>query len=628
MKPWTSTSLLGVALCASIVLLTACPDPPDDKGKGDPPLKADVDPRHEMLPPVAASVQVKELKDNPNGNMLVVADLRTTDVKGSAHAVQLSTGTAVLRDDGKGGDEKAGDRLFSIALTEDLQALRGEIGEVEKNAKELMADTLPDFRGREALPFDKRDLTVMKMKDFDKGLLIPIDPALLCRLRTFVDPARSLMVIHPDVVEDEARTKRPCDADAPSGTLRPWMFGRLMEDAANGTMPTEQFIKNWLNTWLASATVNGEVVAARTTLFTQIIRPWSQKSNPPGTVITTANWITLPLDPALAPFKLTAIVNRLDLRGNVGYGMSNAGEGRFVFEALTPACAPSGPGGFTVIFEYGVPINKCAALKEYAKGWQRLSTLTLGSVEYNDALQALTDVFARANAAPRKANGSALNQIRTNEVDLGVPLTRPWELREFNIDPASHNLVLVDVKQEPAVKYNRQGDAPDAASVDLLEAWVNANEADVVADRHEVPLALTSGEDFRGGHALSSKRPLLGTPIFWDGDPGQITNDDARHHFSLNTCTGCHGQEVNTPFLHVGMVPYGVAAPLSPFLTGLNDWPDAARRPTAAAPTLRDFADLSRRASDLKRLVCTACIGKPVLELADVLRFKPIHMPH
>lgn len=613
-----------LALAFGLLLLSACGP---EKPKPDDPLVGAVDPTYEMLPPIASSVEVNRLKDNPNGNVLLVADMHTAELKGNALALNISTGTVVLRDDGKGGDETANDRFFSIALTEDTAALLKDFAEVEQNAKALQEEGTPTFRGREMVPFDKSTLPRMKMKDFALGGKIPIAPGLLCRLLTTVDPARSLFVTDLRVVEDPARTVRPC---APvSGTpMGAWTFGKLMENMTNGTIATDQFIRNWLNTWMSSVPVNGETVDARTSLFNRIILPWVQRSG--GTLpITTANWMTKPLDPALAPFKLTAIVNRVDLRGNTGYGMSNAGEGRFVFEALTPTCDPSGPGGFTVIFEYGLPISNCTDLKNYARGWQELSTKTPGTAAYNDALQALTDVFARANAAPGEANGSALNQVRTNEVDLGLAMApaRPWELREFNIDATSHSLVLVDVKQEPAVKHNRQGDAPDAAAVDALEAWVNANATAVIADKHEVPLELSPGVPFRGGHALSSKRPALGTPIFWDGDPMGIINDDARHHFSLNTCTGCHGQEVNTPFLHVSMAPFGTEATLSPFLNGLIDWPDAAGRP-AGSPTLRDFGDLARRRSDLQRLLCTTCIRKPLFEIADVLTFKPIHMTH
>ncbi len=59
-----------------------------------------------------------------------------------------------------------------------------------------------------------------------------------------------------------------------------------------------------------------------------VIKPWLIKSNPgvPPISITLANWETFTLDLKFAPFKLLAIVNRLDLRGNSGYGFSNAGE--------------------------------------------------------------------------------------------------------------------------------------------------------------------------------------------------------------------------------------------------------------------------------------------------------------
>ena len=95
-----------------------------------------------------------------------------------------------------------------------------------------------------------------------------------------------------------------------------------------------------------------------------------------------------------------------------------------------------------------------------------------------------------------------------------------------------------------------------------------------------------------------------------------------RHHFSLNTCSGCHGGETSTTFLHVGLANFGTVAPLSGFLTGtsVTDPVDGT--------TSRPFNDLERRRNSLEDLLCKPCKGFKTFELIATLRFKPVHMTH
>src|ERR1043165_3234144 len=98
-----------------------------------------------------------------------------------------------------------------------------------------------------------------------------------------------------------------------------------------------------------------------------------------------------------------------------------AGEGRFVFGVMdTTACTPL---PFTVILEYGVPRHTCSEIKAWAQQWLNLDVLTLGSSAYNAALETITEQVAHANAEPTKPNGSAINQVRTDEIALSFP----WE---------------------------------------------------------------------------------------------------------------------------------------------------------------------------------------------------------
>ncbi|MBL7945783.1 MAG: hypothetical protein JNN32_06920 [Flavobacteriales bacterium] len=542
--------------------------------------------------------------DDPNGNVFVFADFGKGVIKDQFHAIMVAEEKMTLRDDGLGGDSIPGDGVFTVALQEDRLATEQLLEKTSESTNKALA-AQPVFVGRERVdaqgqlkgmrPFDK-DL-------FNKGGRVRIPFPTLCTPVSDVSIPHSIMVTDLGVVEDVDRTSQPCTR--PNGTGA-WTFGKLMSDMANeaasGVAP-QDFVKNWLRQWMEPQTVNSDAVPARTRIFTDVIRPWVIASGAAPGSFDENDWESKDLDLAKAPFKLTAIVNRLDLRGNTGYSVTNAGEGRFVFEVLSSTCSPT---AFTVIFEYGIPINKCGTLVGYARKWYDLRTLTLGSPEYNTALQAITDVFAAANADPTKPNGSAINQIRTNEIALGSP----WELREFHVDATSHHLIQAPVVNEPAKKFNaRANPAGNAADVTVLANWVNT----VFPSNSTVPLTF-NGAPFLGGKSHTEFNGI------WNAAPGQITDPANRHLFSLGTCSGCHGGETGTTFLHVGTPAFGTEAPLSRFLTGftMND-------PVSNTP--HTFGDLERRQQDLARLLC-ACTGRRLPDMVQVLTFKPINMPH
>src|SRR5262249_51208324 len=124
-----------------------------------------------------------------------------------------------------------------------------------------------------------------------------------------------------------------------------------------------------------------------------------------------------------APLELLAIVNRIDLRD---LDKGQAGEGRFVFGVLDPFGFPQ---SFTVIVEYQLPAATQQDVLDWAASWHALSSHPFPSEEYNAALEALTLRFSGRNAAPGKPNGSALGQLRTNE----IALEPRWQLREFTL---------------------------------------------------------------------------------------------------------------------------------------------------------------------------------------------------
>ncbi len=611
-----------------------------------PLANADINPAFENIPPIAENITLKILKEPTSaGNVLVSARFDTNVVKGRFHAVMVSDEKLVLRDDGKGGDEKESDGIFSIILKEDINQFRSDLSNIRKKIRQAATERKSFFKWVNRSPVSIDDkVKRFGSSDTDTATAIELDPDIV--FLTLPDPVlndRSLMITDLGVVEDGTRTFNPCTgAGTPNGA---WTFGKLMTDMANSAstgITAENFVKEWLDKLLTPQVVNGETVALRLGIFGRIIKPWIIRSNPgiDPTTITQANWKTKTINLQFAPFKLQAIVNRLDLRGNSGYTISNAGEGRFVWGALDNEC---GQLQATVIFEYGIPKKTCASLKAFAQQWIDLKTKTPGTVAYNNALQAITDQFTAAGAGGTKPNGSALNQLRTNEIDFGLT----WELREFNIDATSHLLFQAPVKQEPNGIFNRNAlPASTVADQTILANYVNEKEDSIMDNTYVVPL-MYSGVNFLGGKAHTETEGHFWDAVAFPG-AGSITSDSARHFFSLNTCGGCHGGEGGTvagnklndppginhrPFLHISPHSFGLKATLSAFITGdpanadgMFNKGDPAIRP-AGSPIVWKFNDLARRNVDLQELADQACRGR-IFDLVRALKFRPVHMTH
>jgi hypothetical protein len=359
-----------------------------------------------------------------------------------------------------------------------------------------------------------------------------------------IEHSAELAITALSVVEDPVRT-------APGGA---WHFGTLMRAMAGDQDPST-LVRQWLRTWTTAQTINGLTVPARTQMMTKVLGPWEQRSG-------GAN---RPLDFSHAPFRLLAIMNRMDLRQP---GVQ-AGEGRFVFGVLDAA---GNPMEFTVILEYALPGGTPEAIQRWARDWHELGELGLNHPNYNAKLQALTDRFAKTGVMAGRPFGNALSQVRTNEVELA----QEWEMREFTLTDTG--LRPATVKKTPDFRFE---------NTNALRDFILANQADVLGERHTVP------ESLNGARFLAASAPVP-EDFFWrvPGVPGE-----ARHKFSLNTCSGCHSRETGTQFTHISPRAAGQVAALSAFLRGgtLSD-------PVTAVS--RSFNDLSRRAEDLSALVC------------------------
>ena len=378
----------------------------------------------------------------------------------------------------------------------------------------------------------------------------------------FVRTSRELMIKNVSVVDDPIRTQPGDPALDPRAGA--WTFGRLMENMAPTAAAAPDMVEQLFTTWLADRTVNGFTVPARTFMQQQVLDTWPRTANGK-------------LDLGKSPLRLLTIVNRIDLR-NLAAG--NAGEGRFVFGVLD---ANGFPLQFTVILEYHLPATTQANVLDWASSWHALGSHPFPSEEYNVALQALTARFAGRNAAPGLVNGSALSQLRTNE----IAISSPWELREFTLSAATGFLREDTIKLTPDLGFD---------GTPALANFINANESAIIAEQHTVPLTF-QGAPFLGGAVFNNLTA-------WRA-PG-INNNEARHHFSLNTCNGCHSsEETGTGFLQVNPRFPGSEAQLSGFLTGIT-----VSDPVTFAP--RTFNDLARRKSDLTQLACAPPPAAPV----------------
>jgi hypothetical protein len=396
-----------------------------------------------------------------------------------------------------------------------------------------------------------------------------------------VDPERELMVRDVSVVDNcERTTWGPCLGRVTGA----WTFGHLIAGVAGTNDPAvlSTFVLNWLSHWQRDVTVNGFRIPQRPNISTVLINPWLAASGNTGQ-----------LDMRKAPFRLLAIVNRVDLRRQPAYGNGNAGEARFVYNVLNI----SDPGNpvptqFNVIFEYGISAGTCDDIRAWGQRWHDLGSIPFGE-SYNVALQSITDTFTKIGANPAKPNGSALNQLRTNE----IALLSPWELREFGLSPASTTgpfaplpLIQTTVKQTP--------NHSTVAGQDLLGSqpvadFINQFRAQIIDGTYVVP-ATFEGGPFLGGATVNQID-------FWNGNNSPpIIDNLARHLFSLNTCNACHGRETDTGFKQIEPRQANVRAALSRFLTG----------ETVVDPidgTVRAFNDLKRRADDLCHLLNTPC---------------------
>jgi hypothetical protein len=591
---------------------------------------------YEQAPPIASKIWVQQLEKplSDGSTMIFQAQFEKGFIQNNSLTLYPSQETkVVLFDDGKnGGDEKAGDAVFSGFFKEDVKKFEESTIRMEENLRKQ--GQFIEFNGRVGSII--KEIPHFDVAKFDKFQLVDFNPQFLLAVNcgTGLLKQNSLLITDLSVVEDPSRTYNICsNSGNPWGE---WTFGTLAKGIAfqtNTGVSAKTLIRSWINNWMTNRVINGQNIINSHTgitgipaatnlreneMLNQVITPWLRNSYAnPSLVVSLTNWAGLwnaaSQDSILkyAPFKLSAIVNRLDLRGNSSYAASltNAGETRFIFSAVnanvgTGSCGtPIANGvrqGFNVIFEYGNPQTNCNALKNFAQQWLDLSDDALGTTTFNDDLEAITkQVTDSGNGGSIKPNKSAINRIRTNEIALsqnfninfGTPITlipeNRWQLLEFELNSTTHLFEGVGVKVTPRIHANggdgevaniTQFNTTSATKfnfVDSTAKWVNGHQVAVQNGNINYPdLYPNSTKKILGASSEIISISPGQTDHFWDGfnpfvtysgtlnvvPSTSITSDLARQQFSLNTCAGCHGGEARTVFTQIRYLGYGQPA--------------------------------------------------------------------
>ncbi len=395
--------------------------------------------------PPAAAVELRKLAPSTSGatvELTAVLDAagitRLAQITGQRALAHVVVGgqRLVLHDDGQAGDRMAGDGRFTALTFLDPNDVLARAALEERLAAAGHLDRLPVFRDRELVGRESR--RPLSARDFAAGLPVEIKPLPAGPEGNGSNQDFENAVIYslfisnnlpsglpPPVFWDLTRIYDPCFEEGNGDGV--WTFGHLMRQMASGSgLSAEEFTEQWLTLYTADQTTDltNQFTVPAVSGAQQFIADWK-----------AAGGGQIDLDHP--PFRLQAIVPRVDLRKGASSpygGTHDGGELRFIFGAVQPldSCTPI---DFSVIVEYGVPIDDCLTLRQWARGWRDLTALGLdleNEEPYLSALEALTTQITEAGSDPANPNGSALNQLRSNELDLGSNCC--WRIREFHLE--------------------------------------------------------------------------------------------------------------------------------------------------------------------------------------------------
>ncbi len=488
----------------------------------------------DQLPPIAEAFFIKKiiepLETGEDYNLIYsVSYIPDEELPSELGLLRDGSVYLLLKDDGVYPDETARDFKYTAYFNENINDL---IQAIEQNEAKLTADGgVLTFRGHVGEYKSLDDIIKFDFQAFASGEEVELDPLIvnIADCETELLKQNSLFITDLSVVEDPSRTFKMSHNDpkdnpdlglipASGNRVGAWTFGQLMKNMANTPVTgvtTKEFLREWLRQFITPDTIGSFAHGANSFNFTYanisgrfkhnshtgfkaLIGDWIVKARQsydtsynitPNIGNWDTEWNGTNEDSLLvyAPFKLMAIVNRLDLRGGTAYTnqISNAGETRFIFTLIDPftgyppahSCIGADNNnnsaqqftstaidwvGMNVILEFGNPMTSNCELHDFANDWYQLSDHTLGSPAYLTALQAITDQVVLSGAGGTKnKNQSCINQIRTNEKiasqveciyapGFGEWNKASWQLRQFELvagtngDGLLHGTVLTN----------------------------------------------------------------------------------------------------------------------------------------------------------------------------------------
>jgi hypothetical protein len=553
----------------------------------------------------------------------------------------------ILKDDGTAPDITAGDFEYATYLKTNPVKFVDLVQSYEQIINEK--GSILDFNGHDGKVIPAAEITNFDFIAFNNNEPVGISESLLSAAQcgTELKKENSLFITDIDVVEDPARSYYIGDPASPfNGTfnknnpgtaLGEYTFGHLMKNIVNDPTQdaTKNFLKNWLITWNTNQNIGQDIILGRegigvgqanqNTLATIWLTAAKRLTNPNWILTNTALWQTEwdnlnEMDLLVAaPFKLTAIVNRIDLRGNGAFKntIANAGETRLIYTLVDPhhlsIASPNnstipihinpGPGGLgkidwmgcNIILEYSNQQKTTCEIQALAQEWYDLSSFSdRSSSAYRDALAAIVRKVTDANTNSQSPTKSALARIRTNEKMFspfeaqgavgfysGNWNMSTWQLRQFEINSAKE-LMPTYVTNTPKELDNGDPDNPRTAintpndnniligfTSDPVITWVMSSP---------VMMERVRRGNFNIPQNLLATSALLRQEIaeYYDFDytensaaiQARFSNTDPtanaklkeiRHQISLNRCQGCHGGETQTVFTQVRPMDIGNA---------------------------------------------------------------------
>jgi hypothetical protein len=235
----------------------------------------------------------------------------------------------ILRDDGVYPDDLANDKKYACFRNDNPDSLVTKIRAIENRI--VANGGVFTFNGHSGEFINPSEIVFFDKIKFDRYLDVQVDALLIdaAECDNEIKYENSLFITDLSIVEDQSRTYNVSTGVGNANGA--WTFGTLMANIDNNVHPNglKGFLKDWVKSWTINQTVNSYTIKSRDFVLETMIAPWLKKAqNNSSLNVTLGNWESLwdgTSEGALksnAPFKLTGIVNRIDLRGNQAYNPS------------------------------------------------------------------------------------------------------------------------------------------------------------------------------------------------------------------------------------------------------------------------------------------------------------------